>query len=1012
MCHFSSVKNLNCLLTHIRNPPFMKHYISFLLCLISFNIQAAPQVKRNFAFKHYTIRDGLAQMQVMCSFQDSDGYLWLGTKGGVSRWDGNSFKNYLPEDGFPSSHILSISEWNKRIVVLSRNKLILIHPDNSIQSFSFPNNLIHCSNCRQLPISNNMLILFSLRVDTISISKSNNHHLIFDSNKGSFTTVRGFDEEVLFTRGNRIYTYSGVYAQKNLTFKRLVRFPNSSFLNLEHDTIREKFYLDFGNSICIYRRKGDLLEQEHKISKDPSVIRMRVLPDGTLFYEGLKEQHFYPSKWEGVYDGISGINELLVDNEKNLWLCTEKGLYNFFGLNIEEYTFGFGNPDNIWSIVEDEDQRIWLGSFGYGLWALSKDGRLNKTEIIDYVKPPSIPLNHVYQYMGSTKGSGNSVYVNSDVGLTHISNGKVSKHFNTSVSLYAYYDSTNQMIYHGGHDALRLKRGLYVMSENKVQFHPWTKSYPLCIEKDNHGVLRIGASNGQGRFVDGRLVEDSTTHEYNSIICMRLDTQGRLWKGTEKGIFVETVDGKEHWVSKDRKLGTISSMVISKNRYLVLGGSTSFYIADIAQLNDLNTFRVVEFGYESGFTGLSATQNGSCVDHAGNVWMPTALNVLKFDPEKLVNQYTLSIPKLRIATVGVSSDNFQFNNFDLDSIVSNGKGKPLSIDPEFRYLRFELVSNTLASPQTLQFRYRLIGLTKQWSQPIHKKEIRFMNLDYGKYRLEVQCSLDGIQWSALVRSPEVKMMAPFWMRPIMLVLYLLLLLLITILATRWLTKRKSQKELDMFQRKKMENELQLKTLRSKVIPHFTKNVLSSIGHFSMTDKLKAGYYISIFSKFTELTMANADKIHITLEEEIQYLRYYLELEKMRFGDQFDYSIEVQSLPHLNAQLPPMTLHTYCDNAIRHGIVPKNGKGLLTIEGEKQDHGVLFSITDNGIGRARAAELNTRGNGQGLNLIQSYLVFYNQKNTNPMWQKIIDLTDEHGTAIGTRIELFIPDNYTF
>ena len=108
----------------------------------------------------------------------------------------------------------------------------------------------------------------------------------------------------------------------------------------------------------------------------------------------------------------------------------------------------------------------------------------------------------------------------------------------------------------------------------------------------------------------------------------------------------------------------------------------------------------------------------------------------------------------------------------------------------------------------------------------------------------------------------------------------------------------------------------------------------------------------------------------------------------------------------------MTLHTYCDNAIRHGLVNKKGAGFLNIIGQKSDKGVLINIKDNGIGRKRAQELGTRGNGQGLSLIQSQLDFYNQNNVQPIWQKITDIEDADGNILGTRVELFIPDNYRF
>jgi LytS/YehU family sensor histidine kinase len=225
-------------------------------------------------------------------------------------------------------------------------------------------------------------------------------------------------------------------------------------------------------------------------------------------------------------------------------------------------------------------------------------------------------------------------------------------------------------------------------------------------------------------------------------------------------------------------------------------------------------------------------------------------------------------------------------------------------------------------------------------------------------------------------------------------------------------KRKQQHKIEAFNRQKIENELQLNTLRSKVLPHFTKNVLSAIGHFAMTDKLKAGHYISVFSKFNGMTLANADKNYILLSEELDYIIQYLELEKMRFGDRFDYKLQMGSEVSPQILIPTMLLHTYCDNAIRHGLVNKEGTGLLIIEIQRKENGVLICVTDNGIGRMRAAELGTHGNRQGLKLIELQVEFYNRFNKQKMLQQIIDLVDSNGNAQGTKSTLFIPDGFTF
>ena len=246
----------------------------------------------------------------------------------------------------------------------------------------------------------------------------------------------------------------------------------------------------------------------------------------------------------------------------------------------------------------------------------------------------------------------------------------------------------------------------------------------------------------------------------------------------------------------------------------------------------------------------------------------------------------------------------------------------------------------------------------------------------------------------------------------MLLLYSLEVLIFIAGAVFVFIRRKHYKKMEQLNRKKLENELQIRTLHSKVLPHFTKNVLTAIASFAMDDNRKAGKYISLFARFSELTLANSDKNYNTLEEEIKYLQTYLELEEMRFRNKLQYEITIENDVDMQTFVPAMALHTYCDNAIRHGLVNKKGPGKLNITIKKNGGGTVIIVRDNGIGRKRSAELGTHGNKLGLKLIQQQVEFYNTQNEWKIKQEITDLHDHEGKAAGTLVELYIPDGYVF
>src|SRR5258705_13811367 len=154
-------------------------------------------------------------------------------------------------------------------------------------------------------------------------------------------------------------------------------------------------------------------------------------------------------------------------------------------------------------------------------------------------------------------------------------------------------------------------------------------------------------------------------------------------------------------------------------------------------------------------------------------------------------------------------------------------------------------------------------------------------------------------------------------------------------------------------------------------------------------------------------MDNADAAIISLEEEIKYLDTYLQLEKLRFGDKFDYLI--QATPDIDKGktfIPAMLLQPYVENAIRHGVrFLENKKGMISILAHKEDDQLVCEIDDNGIGREKAAQLKSSMHieyqSRGMQLSKRRAELYNIR------QQVIDKKDEKGNAAGTTIIVTIP-----
>jgi LytS/YehU family sensor histidine kinase len=197
-------------------------------------------------------------------------------------------------------------------------------------------------------------------------------------------------------------------------------------------------------------------------------------------------------------------------------------------------------------------------------------------------------------------------------------------------------------------------------------------------------------------------------------------------------------------------------------------------------------------------------------------------------------------------------------------------------------------------------------------------------------------------------------------------------------------------------------------------PHFIFNSLTSIQSFIFEeDKLLAGKYIADFAALMRLILENSREEFIILEKEISTLKYYFELQKLRYENKFDYSIFVD--PSLNLEfdlIPPMLGQPFVENSIKHGIVNKETKGQIDIRFNKRDGYLIFEIEDNGIGREKARQLKDAESNKHISLALSItrerLENFNNRNRKKINFEIIDLVmndQPSGTLVKFEIPLF-------
>ena len=206
-------------------------------------------------------------------------------------------------------------------------------------------------------------------------------------------------------------------------------------------------------------------------------------------------------------------------------------------------------------------------------------------------------------------------------------------------------------------------------------------------------------------------------------------------------------------------------------------------------------------------------------------------------------------------------------------------------------------------------------------------------------------------------------------------------------------------------------EIEMLALRSQMNPHFLFNSLNSLEYFILAGKeQKATQYLSKFSRLLRLILNHSREKTITLAEELTALRLYLEIEATRFGDDFQYKIEIpQHIDQEQVIIPPLLLQPFVENAIWHGLMQsKQADKILHLQiTSHSENLLLMEIQDNGIGRKQAAHLKTKSvmkqKSHGVAITNQRVELFNRNYPSQISIEVIDLQQHKQT--GTLIKIW-------
>ena len=335
---------------------------------------------------------------------------------------------------------------------------------------------------------------------------------------------------------------------------------------------------------------------------------------------------------------------------------------------------------------------------------------------------------------------------------------------------------------------------------------------------------------------------------------------------------------------------------------------------------------------------------------------------------------------------------------------------------------FEFAALSFLSAERNRYACMMQGVDKDWQQLGADNTITYANLSPGDYFFKIKtANLDGV-WGK-EKGIHIKIVPAFWQTA----WFKILIVLLIVAFFYWLFRNRlkqirlknqlqnehleAQKKDAEFKRKL--SEIEMTALRSQMNPHFIFNCLNSIKLYTVqNDSYSASEYLTKFSRLIRLVLENSRKEKIELQSELESLRLYIEMEAMRFKEKLQYTI-IENIDTSFTEIPPLLIQPYVENAIWHGLMHKELGGKIDIlidKGDKDDL-LQISITDDGVGRAKALELKSksamRNKSFGMRVTSERIALINQLfNTNTRVE-VIDLFDEKGNASGTQVIIQIP-----
>ncbi len=713
------------------------------------------------------------------------------------------------------------------------------------------------------------------------------------------------------------------------------------------------------------------------------------------------------------------------------WFCTPEGAYAYKGNGapLKEDTVFFRNK-SISFVLKDREDNYWFGTTNEGiLFVPDIHISLHKTEY----KPNKTVVYKNTLFIGTKK---DEIY---SLDLNTLESGQIVKGRSNQEVYNLYYDSlSNSLIYTSrdfGVVSLVKKPTITLFSAIK-DIQRIDDKYFAYATSGAVGLFaltpQVKTSRSKWDVWKGRSIVTKAPFDIHIMESVR--GKSLVYDKTENSIYFATGNGlfrADTNSNQEIKLNG-ESIYISKLRECA---GKIYGLDEQGRLYNIHKDRI-ELSVLGGET-LKQGEIKTIRAAGGFLFLRGATKLFYFRPtggNPEVKEIPLSIPaneitdlnfwngKLIICTEqGLLMPGFyqlkrnsSYPLFVINSLKVNGKNSQAAEDRIFNYnennieINYSVLCFKNPSDYTLYYKIN----EGDWEETAKEsRTLKLAALSPGEYVISFKIGSHQVS-----NSVAFKITKPWWTTLWFVALCFFSLLLGLYSYYKWqlgLLKKRNQLLSEKMELEKNLNSSILTSIRSQMNPHFFYNALNTIQSFIFSDdKKNAATYLSKFSKLTRTILEYSEKESISLKEEVTSLTLYLDIEKVRFNNDFDFTVDVdERLDQDLVKFPPMLIQPYVENAIKHGLLHKKENKELRIRFELETGFLKVSIDDNGIGRKRSEELKNirqathRSFAASAN--QKRLEILNKESSTKTAVNFIDKTDQSGNANGTTVIIKIP-----